>query len=340
MALTKNWAFALNTTPTDQSSLQKQCQSFWIQLKNFLVASGGWTVVASSDGTNYSGSTDLWGSTLAKCVWNVSGSARSWLLLKSPEGIVAGADGSYLGDQSRTYLCIDLAAFSSSAYYQCALIYHHEMPTGGSTTAVPTSPTSVSYAANTAYLGNTLISGSKFHFGVVSAGDGSPAKGQGAFYAAISNPTIAGISTYLSIVPMTNTQKGSATLDYAYATALKLVYSSTQNMFTGALYTAALGWNHDGTVASLYQTQLCLSNGNVIGTGTNSNGNGAGKNIVSTLFLYNATQDKSMVIGTIADFYITGATGLLNCIAAETGTVYHCFFQSNIWVPVNTIIIP
>lgn len=337
----KTWTFSLATAPILQDTMQHQSQSFWIQLKEFLINSGGWTVVSSSNGTTYSSSTDLWGTTLSNLVWNPSDAARSWILLKSPEGIVAGADGSYTGEQSRTWLCIDLAGGANTFYWEIALTYHRTAPTGGSASAVPTSASSVGYQTTT-YRINAVPS-SLFHFGVVSTGEGTPAKGKGAFYAIISsvngynNSDIPGASSFISVIPITNTNK-IGSLDYPYATGIYLAYSgNTQtNIFNSALMNGSKGWSHDGTPSTAIRTgYINISNVGMLGSGTGTSGNAAGINESSSIAFYTAaTPGKYFWIGDVADFFYTGAN-MVNTTTDSPTSVLYTYLAPNLWIPVN-----
>ena len=337
----KTWTFSLSTTPILQDTSQHQSQSFWIQLKEFLINSGGWTVVSSSDGATYSSSTDLWGTTLSNLVWNTSNAARSWILLKSPEGIVAGADGSYTGEQSRTWLCFALTGTTNASYGEIALTYHRVAPTGGSTSAVPTSASSVEYPT-TAYRNNAAPL-SLFHFGVVSTGEGTPAKGKGAFYAIISsaggynNSGMPGATSFLSVIPITNTNK-IGSLDYPYATGIYLGYSgnSQLNVFNSYLMQSSQGWSHDGTPSTAIRTgYIYISSMGLLGVGTGTSGNAGGINESSSMPFYTAAAPgKYFWIGDVADFFFTGAD-MINTTTDSPTNVLYVYLAPNLWIPVD-----
>jgi hypothetical protein len=155
MSYAKTWTFSWNTSPTDQTNLTNQCQSFIWQLYDFLTTSAGWTVEDSNSWSSRAGLT-----------WAASG-AHSWVSLKSPAGIVAGLDGSYTGDQSRIWLTIDLLSANA---YQATFRFHRVAPTGGSGTAAPTSTNQLSWAtqqfARSSFVGNAV-----FHFECTAEGN-------------------------------------------------------------------------------------------------------------------------------------------------------------------------
>lgn len=143
MAHEKTWQFAMNQAFGDVSSVHNQGAWWtWFVVQALLgrvpltdasgaaIASpqGLWTIAGSSDGvTAGMDGVDRWGSTFdaTKFVWGANTSAaRSWVVLQAP-----AAFGSY-------WLTIDLVGTDGE---YCILFGAWAAPTGGSTTARPTS---------------------------------------------------------------------------------------------------------------------------------------------------------------------------------------------------------
>lgn len=160
----KNWTFAYNTAPENQTTAQLQAASLHKQRKDFLVA-GGWTVTRSCNPTDGVVTGDCL-TDLTDYVWSASGD-RSWMELKSPEGFYPGLDGTYTGDQSRAWLTVHL---NSANVYMAEIYLHNTVPTGtASTAACPTTSTKIGYTAQqmlrSAFVGNAI-----FHFARTSQG--------------------------------------------------------------------------------------------------------------------------------------------------------------------------
>lgn len=141
----KNWTYAYNQVPENQTTLALQAASLHKARKDFLVA-GGWTVTRSSDGDI--NTSDIDGDHLTDVATDfifASSGGRTWMELKSPEGFWAGLDGTYAGDQSRMWVTIHL---NSTNAYTAEIYFHNTEPTGtASKTACPTSTNKVGYAA-------------------------------------------------------------------------------------------------------------------------------------------------------------------------------------------------
>ena len=227
----KNWSFQLNTEPTDQTTLQKQCQSWFIQLKTFLITAG-WSVESSSDGTTYSATTDLWGTDLTKINWNTNTSARSWILLKSPVGIVAGINGTYLGDQSRVWLLLDCHGGSVTDYNKWSVYFHREKPTNGtpSITTIPTSTNGITLTSNTIFL-RTTRTNVRWQFAYTSTGN---------FYALVTLNGLMIMHTALIVYPVSELGKFQGK-DYPYGIGAQVsMYDSVAHM---TFYINGLTWN-------------------------------------------------------------------------------------------------
>jgi hypothetical protein len=164
----KVWTFGLNATPTDQANLVNQMASFCLQLKNFLVA-GGWSVVQSCNTTSFAtNGMDYW-STTADITFAATTSNHSWVILKSPVGLVPGLDGSYTGDQSCLWFSIDCNYVNTAA--QAKFYVHRANPTIGTaaTNLCPTSTYQYGWAAQQ-FLRTTFANTAIFHFRRTSQG--------------------------------------------------------------------------------------------------------------------------------------------------------------------------
>jgi hypothetical protein len=349
MAYAKTWVLLGNQQPTIQNDVQSLARSFWLQLVALLTTSGGWTILNSSDGAAF-GVGDKWLNDPVKLNWNIPSLARSHITLKSPIGIVAGLDGTYLGDQSRLWLTIDMNATNATLWYNCSIVAHTTAPTGGSTTAVPTSVNSISYPSSTLFLNGTAAA-SKFHFGVVSAGEnvGGVLKGAGAFYAFVTNATMNGITSVFSLLPVTNYKQFNGK-DHAYAIGLKLQNATSlgqicsSNVASGTnFYSDIKGWTSTGG-ATTYLMCSMLGLINVaattgIGVGETGSGNIGGLGDSAEIWLYNPNAGSNAIVGSLADFSFTGAT--LSAFTVDTfPTVTSCYLigttGSGLWIPANT----
>lgn len=163
MSLNETWTFVPNQALVDQSTLHQQVRSLWLQITTLLLAHG-WSVYKSCDGTSVSTSNLL--TTLSSWNWS-SSSPHSWIVLKSPEGFIAGPDGTATGDQSRIYFQIDC---NNSNVHYISLSAHNTVPVGGTTSAAPTSNTQ-SFMFNSAQCWrSTLTPTGIFSFGITNSG--------------------------------------------------------------------------------------------------------------------------------------------------------------------------
>lgn len=352
MAFEKTWTFAYNQNPADQTSILAQSRSYLLALKNFLVASAGWVVVQSCDSITVA-SSDLWGSDPTKLVYGRNGTnPTSWIVLKSPAGLVAGADGSYLGDQSRLWLCLSCGNNYSNGVNSFPFIgragFHRIAPTGGTTTAHPTSAseqviTGVNYTASTQFVRESLYSTASFHFACTS---------QGNFLGMISYGSAGFVSGAIGILPVVSVQKHLATnQDYAYAAGC---FASWLDSGLGALSAAQLapnlslrGWAHDGTVstnnAATGMHLLCLgradqANANDwIGTGFSSTGDSLNsQQLQGQLHLANSSAGRAAYIGRVPDIYGSGAPTPQGSV--DNGATPTQVYIGNLWLPTNVAI--
>ncbi len=296
----RTWTRSTNQNPADQSSLQQQCRSFLMFLKTSLV-SAGWTVSQSCDSTQVQ-SSDTWNA-LANLV-NAASGVHSWIVLKSPAGLVAGADGSYTGDQSRLWLSIDL---NSANAYLAAILVHRVAPTGGTTSACPTSASQAGYSAQQ-FNRSTLAATAKFHFMTTDKGE---------FIALFGHSGANIIPFGMGIFPVTGVRKLASNLDYPYAVGLHCGYlNSAKGCFdpsnAGYLFSDGFGiksWSADGTTANLIGHAIGTAAGNqFIGAFFPSDGDSSTHlHPSSPVWILNNTSGKTFVIGTLADIEVTGA---------------------------------
>lgn len=168
----KTWAFDLNRAYTPASALDLTRYGLWLlaaQLTGNIggLVSGLWTLYASSDSvTAGTDSTDRW--VLAgpydgtKIVRGASTAVHSWIVLKSPT-----INGSFW------YMTL---SFNSSADTAVRVSFSKNAPTGGTTTATPTSsldmwwPYNGASAADLNSFNDGLVSASRFSIGLASDG--------------------------------------------------------------------------------------------------------------------------------------------------------------------------
>lgn len=131
-----------------------------------LTGAGLWTVVSSCDSLS-TASSDLWGTTFnsAKVVQNTAGNAHSWFVLQSPSTL--GASGS-------VYMIVDCnGATASPSLVQVS--FCTQSPTGGSTTAAPTSPGGATdtwgMASALAINNNSIATNHRVHMCLATTGD-------------------------------------------------------------------------------------------------------------------------------------------------------------------------
>lgn len=298
MAYEKTWSFALNTAPTDQTTLANQCKSFLLQLKQFLVGTLGWTVAYSSNATT-ANTSDNW-SAVSDIVQASAGSNHSHITLKSPVGMCAGLDGSYTGDQSRYWLTLDYSG--TNAYSMGSIRIHNVAPTGGSLTAVQTS-TNQSGTTSWTFNATTLTAG-YFHFAGLATGH---------FWAGFSRTGSGNMGTFLALLPgLSPAVNGATGLDFPFNAALFTpAYTSSGALAwsVSTLYTPN-GFNADQTASTSVQAMTIAvpTNGNVIGVAGGASGDTwAGKVSLAPLYLHNATASKAAYLGRVPDIFATGS---------------------------------
>lgn len=295
MAYEKTWNFAHNVEPTGEADLTEQCRDFMMQLKDYLVASAGWTVTESCDSVSVGGAgVDKWDA-LTDIV--AATGAHSWMVLKSPEGMVAGADGTYTGDQSRLWFCINMRYTN---YYQCELIAHRVAPTGGTTSAPPTSTNQIAFSSQQ-FNRTTLSTNTKFHFSSVA---------EGGFIAMLS---YAGLGTMPFVLMLMNlvdpVEVASTTFDYPYAAYFLCAWQASG---LGAFSRSIIGdtttgrcWAYTGNTS--YASINALGNADGwMGSAWGSSGDFNSFHDASDIWITAETAGYYGRIGRMADIFATG----------------------------------
>lgn len=194
----KTWQFDINRAPSDNTTVLLLSKSLVWYLKAFLTgqqggaASGLWSCYYSCDsataGTAADG-VDRWGGGTfdgTKIVRAAAGVAHSWFVLKSPS--IASPFGS-----TNWYCIIDFSGSADNTPIN--LVFSKAAPTGGTTTARPTSTDEWTHAANSQLNDNTN-GAMKFHgllatdgnFVLFASKTGSGLSSFGIIFQVLSNP--------------------------------------------------------------------------------------------------------------------------------------------------------
>ena len=339
MSRTLNWVTNPNQIPAVQDTLQHRSQSQILLFKTSL-ESIGWVLTFSSNGTTAS-SADNVGTTAANINWNSSTAARTHMTFASPVGFCAGLDGSYAGAQSQIYLTLDCnASLGAVGYDRLSVILHKSLPTGGSTSAVPTSAGSqLIGAAQGQYTSNSIVSG-HVHFAGISSGQ----QGNGGFIFILTNSTVVGAESIFSLLPViNNVQIGG--LDQPYNFACSLSFSTTANRvidFTSTTFLLSMKtWNNDGTVGT---GSGCISrapDATCIGYGETNGGDVQQQNTSSDIIFYR-TGAKGGIVGVFPDIFGTGATLTDRTVDSVINTQF-CYMVGTstigYWFPSNAVIL-
>ncbi len=240
----KTWAFDMNRAITPASALDLTRRTMWhiaAALTGNLggLASGLWTLYASSDSsTAGTDSTDRWKLLSAaydgtKIVRGATTSVHSWIVLASPSmaGVV-------------WYMVL---SFNTAADTSIRITFHKVAPTGGSTTATPTSASTSMWCphangAATDYIVNAgATDNSRFSVGLTSAGD---------FYY-LQNKQGANLANFCVIFSTISNSKTNdaykvwASVSY-HATSLNQVVSNFGNFTYGSTAGNTYGQKADG----------------------------------------------------------------------------------------------
>ncbi len=168
--LQNNWTFLLNQVPASRTTVSEENRNYALALINFLIANG-WTADGSSNSVSTHATNNI--ATIADIVCAPSGTAHTWIILKSKEGFCAGHDGSYLGDQSRIWILFNFEHATPIVAEYLITTYHQVKPTGGTITNAPTSTNSLVYSnsASNQYGRTALTRGpARYHFAITEKG--------------------------------------------------------------------------------------------------------------------------------------------------------------------------
>ena len=334
MSYEKTWTFLPNQIPLDQTDIQHQSRSFLLQLKNYLVNTAGWTVTGSSNSVIVN-TTDLWTGSSA-IVYAPLGSPFSWITLKSPEGIVAGMDGSYTGNQSRLWITFACVGYDSSTSYVLTMCTSSIAPTGGTITALPSN---IIKFDKVPFIKNNYINVLPCHFHFASTSEGG-------FYGAISQDNSGMMESIIYVLPLASPGL-YGNIDYPYA-FVEGIYSNTNTNadFTYSLFDSTTGTttfsatlSHDSTAgnnrALILYSPLVVVAPIGIGGGTTAAGDINGNILDSPIFIYNSAAGKRAMMGHIPDFYYFGSNSISNgSVTPSSGTPTHNYI-GNLLVPCN-----
>jgi len=320
----ENWIFGYNTPFTDQSSQLQQSRSAIFQWIALLTGSAGWTVVSSSNGTTSGNSNFI--ATLNDLNWAASGN-HSWICLISPVGLVAGQNGSYTGTQSQIYLTIDLLTTSGSDLL-VTFRAHNVLPTGGTTSAAPTSTNQLSFI-NTQMFNNTFNSNGLLHFICTT---------KGAFLIFHGYPTQGFLHFYFGFFPISAVENNGS-INYPYDTAFIARGSNAGNMFTiSNLHGNMFTWWVDGTsVPSTGLVGMMDFNVAVLGSPTFPGGDNFTNKIYSSKCTFvTKTSGKIARIGDLSDIEMCTSTVTQGAV---DGTAITQSFAGQFWLPSNVAIL-
>jgi len=319
---------SINEVPGDETTLAAQFQSALFQLKEFLIEAGpgAWSVVASSDSST-SGASDLW-VTSANVVRGTG--AHSWIALRSPEGFQPGTSGTGTGDQSRVWLVLD-ARYAND--HQAEISLHRTAPSGGSTTAAPTSANQLTWS-NQQMIRSTLAA-SRFHGsrdadGRFWWGTSPNASSRMAFGVFVSS-----CLDYYEVAAL------NATQDLAYTAVGYVVWSDTGRGAFAALTTGGgrRFWNPDGTVSNAPH----LTAEQQLGAGTPAvNFIGSAGNTVNgradwtRLRVWNNDTNHKHLVGRLPDLLLCSNNNAQTQVVPSTGTPeYACI--GDLFVPADDV---
>lgn len=306
MALSKTWYTSANLAWADTTTALRANASILFALKGLLTqaltgtagtggqppASAAWTVDSSSDGTTASAGDNLGGGvfTAGKWVRAPAASAHSWFVLKSPvsSGIL---DGPW-------YLMISFGTNSDS---NIIIGISKTQPTGGTTTADPTSATAQSFFTSAAFLPSVAAAG-KSHIVM-------DAKGSFRYHYSLNGSNrFVGYGSFEELVETK-----------ANDTARVCLIWDMLNSGTGAprFATTNLGQGYRG-YANDGVTALTSSSGRILSLQWNGNSDASTRTTVNATdskadglpvaYLYDATASHLGMRGRIPDVWYMGAT--------------------------------
>lgn len=303
MTFVKTWAsLTPNVVPNDLSSLLGVCRAYMWQDTQFMLANG-WATYSSNN----------WGSQAA-LTWAAPGSAHSWIVLYK-DGINPGTAGDY-GSTGRMYRGIDL---NNANPYMASFSYHNAAPTGGTTTAAPTS-TQQWLWTGLQFIRSTLNVNTLFHFGITSEGAGYSAVGyNGAGWVPFVN----------MIFPTSNPMVVDATsLPIPWTAPGYVAWGDSGNgAFASSTVTSNSGkcWAYDGTFTTAGLALMIPSRSNLTAIyGGNMPLSGAGpvngESVRGGGFFVSTALGKEHDIADVADIYFSAQGGTQGKLDRATKT--------------------
>lgn len=290
---------------------------------------------------------DLWSDYSSIC-YNLAANPRSYMVLTSPEGFVAGLDGSYTGDQSKMSVCIEAASDQAYNNYKINLTLYAGIPSySASLTAIPTGGQSINLIGNQltpVIIGQTVstngyqitpitLTQSKFNFAFTQ---------KGGFWSGIGGIGTGIFPSIMGVLDLADVQQIGAN-DYPHAVCAFQAFNNTANNFTYSIFDSVLNsggvkvYSPDGTSGTGRAMVLCNANTPTVIPGYNTTyiGDVNGDILESAVYLYNATPNKVAMIGKIPDFKITNATLLTNgSVTPSLSNTTHTIINQ-VWVPSN-----
>lgn len=319
------WNFDLNYTPTDTLNSTNFTTMLFDRICSQWLPAAGWTPVLGCLGVNSSSPV------VAGIPWAVYTDIKisgTWVVFKSPEGIVKGLDGSGLGDQS----CLWVLLYITSGQVQVSV--SRTAFTGGAWNARPTSPNvsynDASFNITTEY-GLASFAQQKSSFWYTT---------NGSFILKNSKPSDGLYSASLSIIALKDiTFINSIQKYHPFGIYIGLISSTTNSDDKSKVWVTALnsyvakGWDLTGAVCNNIISADATASG-LIGTGEGNNGNGLNLDAsMSWMYVYTATGPNLGKIGRIPDITITGA--ILSQGAVDDQATPKWCVSGNLLLPVN-----
>lgn len=339
MAYELTWTFNHNEVPTDTASLTNANQAFHWRLKQLLVANG-WVGVKGSNGTTFFASSDPW-SSYSDVNHNsiFAGNSYSWIIMKSPVGTVPGLDGTGTGEQSRVYFGMSLPSTSGTlaTYY-----FDIQNLAGGSTTTEPTTNSTTKTYLNNISVPSAAATISDIRFSFQFASNFTFRT----FVTLIGNNAISAtihFNCLVDRVTLTNPAiVGGTPRVYPYPLNIRVTGYAAAGCDTLTILLSAVNnatWTYDG-VLSTNDIYVLRTPSLVLGDSTTTAGNANAKNDQSPVYCANTTTAKTMLVGRIPDYFVTGAT-LGPVVVDDTVTPAWGFINTNqiggAWVPTNVV---
>jgi hypothetical protein len=318
MPLIYNWTFSLNNIQTDYSSADNSNREYILLLLAFLT-SHGWSYDGSCNSLAVSATNNIFGN--ADLIADATAAnPKSWVVLKSPEGIVAGLDGSYLGDQSRLWISLAFTGYGSpplTNFCQLSYAVHRFKPTGGTTTAAPTSTSQLNMTGG-------VTSGGIFTW-VQTNSRGAPVAhhfaitDKGHFWSGITNLRQGheGFGFFMTLMPLTNLVQHLGK-DYPFGVLpIKADLSNTDGPTTSMVNSYCAGWNSSGAVGTINASSLAIGS-NFVGVGLTPNPlNYNGELCVSKVTVSDNATTGIGPIGEVADLLVTAGGTTTNMMLLD-----------------------